>query len=60
MTENKSDVSVVSSPHPITDSASRGGGGGGRGLGDRDEETVEILQTNENMDGERYHQDNRK
>ena len=53
-------MSVVSSPHPITDSASRGVGGGGRGLGDRDEETVEILQTNENMDGERYHQDNRK
>ena len=32
MTENKSDVSVVSSPHPITDSASRGVGGGGGGL----------------------------
>ena len=59
ISENKSDVSVVSSSQPITDSAGRGGGGRGGGLVIETKRRL-ILQTNENMDGERYHQDNRK
>lgn len=60
ISENKSDVLVVSSPHPITDGAGRGGGReGGGGLVIETKRRL-ILQTNGNMDGERYHQDNRK